>query len=425
MEGCGVVKIKALFAALLLTGLVLAATCGPGWEETVLVQVLDSNGLPLPNASVQATYQLDYTTGKGYTTTEPVKTNSTGMVKIHMKNLEIISERVDCSFTIIATYDNQRTMKDFQVGQHPNILTIPLAVSRVVFNVFDQNGNPLPGALILIRNMTTRTNSQGQAVLEVGKGDAKVVVLYKEGALVRDVKIVNNKEQINVEFPIYSLTLRVVDDNGDPLPEAVVKIEGETYYPDKDGYVRLPMITTRNPRIAVFYKGTKRELWADLSAKQNYGVIFDFTPPVIKDIKPVVENGRVRLIFSAVDPGKTPSGIAPEGLVVKVITSSGRHEEVTPYVIGPGEYKADLGRAEPGVWNIEIDAKDDAGNEQRVKGYITVKETSSSGNNNGTGSNPAPEKKGGFNILLIILGLGVLVVIILIVAHYLQEEGIL
>ncbi len=402
----------------------ISGKCNPGWEENVVIQVLDSNGLPLPNAYVQAVYQIDYTTGKCYATTNPIKTNASGMVKIHMKNREIMADRVDCYFTIIASYDNQRTIERFIVGQHPKILTIRLDVARVIVNVFDQNGDPISNALIMIRNMSAKTNALGKAVMEIGKGEGMLVVLYRDGQVGRNVMLKNNQETINVQFPIYSISLHIIDDNGRPI-SAVVRIGKHIYHPDSNGYIRVDTITTRNPEVEVEYGSIKKELNVDLSAKQNYGVIFDFTPPVISNIQTMIENGRVRILFSAKDPGTTPSGIAPKGIVVKVTKSNGEYEEISPYVIGANLYKVDLGDVSAGVWSIEIDAADEMGNKQVIKGFVNIEEAyqqpmnvtnqkSGEGNNN---------KEQGLPLPLIVIGFAILLVIILIIIHYLREEG--
>jgi hypothetical protein len=402
------------------------AKCNPRWEENVVIQVLDSNGLPLQNAYVQATYQIDYTSGKGYATTKPIKTNTTGMVKIHMKNMEIMRDRVDCYFTIIAYYDNQKITKKFVVGQHPKILTMELNVARVSVNVFDQDGNPITDALVMIRNISSKTDSFGKTVMEIGKGEGVLVVLYGDGQVERNILIKNNQETINVQFPIYTMSLRITNDDGKPIP-AVVRIGKHIYHPDNDGYVNVDSITTRNPRVEVEYGSIRKKLSVDLSAKQNYEVIFDFTPPIISDIQTMIENGRVRCLFSVKDPGTTPSGIAPNGIVVKVTKSNGEYEEVSPYTVGPNMYKVDLGDVNVGVWSVEIDATDEMGNKQVIKGYVNIEETYQQlvniTNQEIDQENNRENKKQGLPLLLIIIGFGILLVVVLIIAHYLKEEG--
>jgi len=395
---------------LLLLTVALFATCPPQWDETITVQVLDSRGVPIPNASVTATYQLDVTTGKGYYTTPPVFTDSSGKVRIHMQNKEVVPERVDCSFTVRASYDNQKAAVTYEYQHHPHIITLQLKVSAVDVTVFDQNGKPLKDVVVVIRNTTTKTDVNGKCRMLLGYGKDLMALLYRDGHIGREVEINQPITHLSFQFPIYSLTLRVLDEQGKAVP-AEVTVNGVKYRVSEDGTVVVREMVTRLPLVVVKYKGVVRQWRPDLSARTDYTVVFDFTPPIIKQPQFVIENNRVKMMFEVFDPGKMSSGISPDGVVVSVRKSSGESSEVTPYVVGADTYKVDLGEVEAGIWLITLKAQDEMGNWRQVKlkVFINAKTEESETQHNSV------QSYGGFPIWMLVIGGGVVLLVVVFV----------
>ncbi len=426
-----------LLFVLVVSSVVFAAdvtipTCKPEWEDNVHIRVLDAGGAPLPGALVQATYQVSATitngvTG-GYTTTLPLKTDQNGFVTIHMQNQESNKDRVNCQFTVLVQYDASFNRSIWIAQNHPNPIEITLPVEKVQFTIDNQNGDPIPNATISVRNITVKTDAQGSAMMLLSKGKVIAYVVYPGGGSVaKNIDVEYYGQRINIQVPLYSFYLRVVNDEGQAVP-ALVKVDNSYYSVGKNGSLLIKKIADPNPDVEVIYKGHRQKISVHLDQKQDYAVIYDFRAPKIETPKVVLKNGDVYLYFNVVDPGEDASGVAPQGVEVTCKNSQGITNTITPFVSPSGQLIADLGTPSLGVWKISITATDNTGNMETMEGVFTINQTNkinqnSNQTNEQQSTNSQSKKSGGIPTIMLILGVGLVIVVLLIIGYYLYDQG--
>ncbi len=412
----------ALFL-LLLAPFLFAAECKAGFEETVVVQVIDGMGRALPNASVQVTYQVDSTTSKGYATTLPHITDSNGLTSFTFLNQEVLDERVDCEYTIIAAYDNQKLEKKVRVDQHGPTVDMKLDAYILFVKVMDNNGNVLQGGTISARSMNATTRSDGSATMVLGKGPMNITLRYGNSVLVRSIDF-QNDTNYTFQIPLYDLYIYVVNDNGDPL-NASLTVDGLPYEVDANGTLVLRKLFTSKPRIKAIYNGVEETLDTDLAVQQTYFVIYDVHAPTILSMELKNDDGRIVLVLNIVDAEDRASGIAPDG--IKVEYSTGGKEFVAPvFVKDANLFEAYLVNEDTdGVVELFVDVMDNSGNIKSIRGYFSMKHVTDSGEEPSGGETNGQQggEGGGISIdPLTIIGIGVGIIVLLIVVNYIREK---
>ncbi len=419
---------KAIFLLLLALAFSFAATntCTAGYEETAAVQVLDGNLRPIANATVQIVYQVDQTTGKGNTITAPRITDSNGMITIIFRNQEFVQERVDCTYTVIATYDNKRLEKKITVGTHPPVITMQLDVYRLNVNAEDQFGNVLSGAIITVRNSKVTADSEGKATILLGSGTVNVTLVYGQGSAARQIVIANDTDYL-YQTGVYDLNVYVVDDQNTPLV-ADISIGDMSLQSDANGFASVKKLLTAKPLITSLYRGVKKETDADLAIQKDYYIVYDVHAPGITNLKARDEEGSIFLDMNVVDQGVRASGLAPDGIKVRY-SFEGVEYYAPVYVKAKDGYEALIGSVDrEGVVQLVIEAKDNEGNIRSVNAYFPVTyvngSTGTGGNATGNQTSDNGQQQGeGFAIGPVhIIGVGVLIIIVLIGASYIRER---
>lgn len=409
-------EICVLFFLWLFVSLFFAE-CEPGYEETALVQVLDGKIRAIENATVQIVYQVDKSTGKGYTITPPKKTDAKGYVTFLFKNQEFLKERVDCSYSVIVTYDNKKTEKRFTVNEHGPVLQVQLEVYR--FNVLatDQHGNVLPGAVIFTRTVEKITDNNGKAILFLGTGETNLTLKYGDGIVSRTV-IISNDTDYHYQVGVYELKLWVVDSKNTPLV-VNVSISGRTLQTDQNGELTIKKLMNARPKLTTLYLGMEKTVDVDLALQETYYVIYDLHAPIIKSIVAKEENGNIVLNMNVIDEDARASGLASDGIKVKY--SLDKVDFYAPvYTKAKDEYEASIGNInKDAMIEFSIEAKDVEGNLRTVSGYFSIAFESPTTPNKINDTNNTQ----GFPLDPIqILGIGVIIILVLIAASYIRKK---
>ncbi len=427
-------KTTLLFLLTLILPLFAAVECVPGFEETAAIQVVDARVRPIANASVQITYQLDKTTGKGYTTTAPKLTAADGTVTFVFRNQEIIKERVDCEYTIIASYDNKKVEQKVTVGKHAQTITVQMNAYLLSIQAIDQDGNALTGAELIVRDIRKKAGGDGKVGMILGNGSANVTLRYGDGSVSRLIQISNDTDY-SFQVGVYWLGIYVVDDANMPL-DALMNISGKILYTNVDGYAEVKKLLTARPEVKITYRGVEKTLDTDLAVQDTYYAVYDLHAPKISNLGARNDDGSIVLDMYVVDEGVRASGLAPDG--IKVSYSFGGTDYSAPvYVKARHKYEALLsGIEKEGVVEIAISARDNEGNIRSVKGYFSVMHESNkteggnetpNGRENGNETGRTDEAPGvggsGFSMEpLHILGVGIAIIIGLIVVSYIREK---
>lgn len=406
-----------LLLMLLAVSALYAATCDPGYEETAAIQVIDGRVRPIANATVQILFQVDNSTGQGYTTTAPKMTDSDGIVSITFRNREFSADRVDCTYTIITSYDGQKKMADVTVGEHGAIISDQLDVYYLNVHAVDQNSLPLADADLSSRGIRAKTDSDGRATLIVANGTLNVTLKYGEGSVVRQIYVQNDTDYY-YQVPIYNVSIYVVDDANMPLM-VNASIGGKTVYTDSKGFASVQKLLTAKPAIKTYYRGVEKTVDADLAVQSTYYSVYDLHAPKITNLVARDDSGRVVLDMVVYDEGLRASGLAPDGIKAKY--DFGGVEYFAPvYVTAKDEYQAAIGSiGKDGIVEISIDAKDNEGNIRSVRGYFSITHSNETVINDGGGT----EQTDTFGIGPVqIIGAGLVLIVLLVVAGILRQK---
>lgn len=411
-------KKTAFLLLVLFISSFFAVACEPKFEETAVIQILDGMLRPIENASVQITYQVDQTTGKGYAITSPKLTNSDGMTTIIFQNKEILKERVDCMYTITAIYDNKKAEMKVNVDSHPSVIQLKLDVYRLNIKAVDQFGNVLSGAVISVRDINRTTSKDGQVTILIGSGTSNVTLKYGQGIVSRSI-MVSTDTDYNYQVGVYDLNLNIIDDQNAPLV-ADVSIGEKTLRTDSNGFLTLKKLLTAKPEIKTVYKGIERKLNTDLAVQRDYYIVYDLHAPKISDLKARYENGGVLLNITVTDSGVRASGLAPDGIKMKY--SFGGSDYVAPvYVKSKNKYEAIFTNIDrSGIVEVLIEAKDNEGNVRSVRGYFSVEFVNDTISENNTESETTDE---GTSLQPVhILALGGVIIVLLFAIKYIREK---
>ena len=204
------------FTSLILTLLSVSfavVECPVSFNETEFIQVLDTKGRVIEGAVVQIYYQRDSSFSYGYVTTLPKLTNSSGMIRIPISNIETNPAKLDCKFKTNATYDGKTVKREDKVGLHPKILDMVLNLSVLSLKVTDQEGHPLDGAELIVDGIEKTTGKDGKTQLHIAPGPVSVFVKYGDGKLEENFKVAGDTTK-TIALDLYPLTINVFDESG-------------------------------------------------------------------------------------------------------------------------------------------------------------------------------------------------------------------
>ncbi|MBU0586784.1 hypothetical protein KJ780_04680 [Candidatus Micrarchaeota archaeon] len=397
----------------------LSFSCSPQYEETATIQILDSMGRHIENASVEITYQVDFTTGKGYTTTAPKITPANGTVTFIFRNQEKDPNRVNCKYKVNVTYDNIVKTQEVNVDNHSNTISVILDAYQLKLKAIDQNGNVLVCARFTVRNLNKITDSGGNTAFILGKGPINLSMRYGNGQVSRNLNITGDMDYI-YEAGVYELNLFVLNDDDKPI-DCKVYIGEEWYNTGSGGSVSVEKLLNAQPLILIVYKNLEKRVESvNLALRSNEYIIFDLHAPTISELEASVENKEVVLRMDVEDPGLRASGLAGNGLQLRY-SFNGNSYDVLPNLESGNTYVADLKAVnQSGLVEFTVDATDHEGNKRILKGYFSVNEETEEDAN---GSNGNEEKEQGLDIVLVVGGV-VIIIVIIAVVYYIRKKFI-
>lgn len=409
----GAVLLFAVFA-----GIVFSADCEAGFSETLNIKVFDSKFRPIEGVAVNVTYQKDRTTGKGYVTTKTQYTNSSGDVKIGILNTEYTPEWVKCDVTISANYDGKTVTKKITAQNHEKELQMQFKDAYLLsVHAVDKLGAPIADTQMRIKTMYVNTTEQGFAYVIVNKGLADMAIPYLSGVITANVTV-NEDTTYTLQAKIYSITVKVVDDAGNPLV-ADITIENETY---TDSSVEVPEIAVLNPYVKVAYGPAEKIISTSLAEQSEYVVSFDITPPQVREVEiERNEDGDIKLRFYVLDPNPMASGADIEETTVTT-NIKGVTQTLIPYAES-GRYAVEIPAQDPNTLiRFTITAYDKQGNSNSLNGeYLVPAEEQPEGNEtNGNGGTEQPSQNVDYGVLPWIGGIVVIIILAYVVFTYLR-----
>lgn len=360
--------LRNVLLLLLLASAAFAAECEAGFRDGVRVQVLDARYRPIPNASVTFTYQKDYTTGKGYITTNLLYTDANGKVSTTLTNTEQLDSRVRCDITINATYDGVTKIKRITAGHHLADEQVRFDAYSLTVKAVDKYGAPLALSPIRVNAMESTTNDRGLAYFIVNKrNDVDVAVAYR-GAVVSKRISVQNDTFYTLQALLYNFMLNVMDDTGSPL-DAIILVDTQEYNGSSVSIQDTPLA---RPTVSVTYGLLTKSPEIDLSQRESYTVVFDLTPPGITNVGVQLTPAHDMLISFVVEDANTYAS-GPSADDITVSYNIGGVTRTVPAFVQGGRYVAEISRpADNSLVRFTITAKDKEGNMKTVEGEYLV-----------------------------------------------------
>lgn len=409
--------MKKLFLVLLIFSFAFAATnCSKGFYEKVTVQVIDAKFRPVQGAGVSLYYQLDYTTSKGYIFTKEYPTNSDGMINISIKNEETNQQKVDCNIRVYASYNGKNVSKIIIAEFHPNIIDVNLNLYKITIRITDQNGIPLPGAEIWVGNEKGIGDANGIVKLYAYPGNNRIFVKYGDGKVEENINVIGDVEK-DIGLTLYPLKISVVDDNGKAL-DAVVTV-GSEIFNTTNGTLYIKKLASSTPSVSVKYKNLEKTEYVDLSTENNYKLIFDLTPPEIKDVKVTGAGDFAKLVATVIDGGTYSSGIKG----IEIGYRAGQEDTWTnlpTYPSGKNQYTAEIPKKNISV-SFFVRGIDNDDNQVEQEGQFLFAEEKNSENN--TAQIVTEDKPNEIPLFEIVVGFIILAVVIYLIYRFMASKN--
>jgi hypothetical protein len=341
--------------------LLLSSQLFAGWFENVEVRVLDSHLLPIPNATVNITYQLS--DGRGYVTTKNWMTDSNGRVKITIENVEYDNKTTDYTYIVRASFGNSSATETFTYGVDKMPRTIQLEVYALAFFVKDTDGKALSVSIRMDSKLTAKTNANGFASLLVEKGPHTATLTY--GTNSKDIRFTMDDDRtINVTFKQYEVVMRVLDDTGAPL-DAELHLGVMKASTNADGYAYFYNVTDSQPLLNAYYGRYRQNRLINLDIDRNFLILFDTHPPTIQALPAEWDGHQLKVRAIITDPGDYASGLREGNSSIQIyyIDKDNFQKKLTMYSVGHNLYEGVIPLAEdvPALRYI-IQATDATGN---------------------------------------------------------------
>jgi len=414
--------MKGLFTTLLLmflVGVSCAADCS-GYADEFDVRALDAKLRPVEGAYIQVTFDRGASFGVQYFTTDLLRTNSSGMVHMNIRNMGTETRNIDCTIWVNATIGDGYAEKTVEANSHPLIVDLNLDVYPIDIKVTDISGNPIEGATVTINGESKDTASNGRALFHAAPGTIDYFVSYekgKEGGIIP----VTGDVDYEVVLARYTVTVYSVDDQGEPI-DATITIFDETSTMT-DGVYHSEDVYGNTLEATLQYMNVDKELVMNLAKKTEDTVVFDVHPPIIQSTSTTMIGTRPRLTIKITDEGEYASGVDPSSVKVSYrILPSLEPEwvDATVFVSGAESYTIDFPETDGDkLIEFKIEAKDMEGNRVVQTGkFVTEKEEEN-------GEKPPEVEENGqdFPYFYIIIGVILIIVVVYIVRYLLKRKG--
>lgn len=374
---------------LLLAGL-LTLFLLPGiramWGEQVTVRVLDAHGRPLPNAMVNATWELSPTKGNATTKNRPTAAN--GRVSFNLDNVDFDPDTTNYRYIVRVGYGNASAEEEFLAGNGSMPRTLQLPVYWITFFVRDREMRPIGLPLRVDDRYTLRSDVNGMAMLPLDVGNHTVSARFSD--LDKHVTFeVKEDDGINVTLRLYNLAVRAIDDTGAPLAAEVYA--GSASKPtNASGWANFYNLTDSHPPLTAYFGRYRKTALLNLDLDGRMVLIFDTHPPVIENVQSQWKGRYLQVRAVIRDLGEYSSGLREGNASIEIyyIPASGRQSRLPMYAVGYNLFEG-LVPLTGGAQQVRytIQATDAEGN-SRSTSDIFVVPTPEDGGSNGTGEQP-------------------------------------
>ncbi len=385
-----------------------STNCNLSYYDVINVRALDAYLRPVQNAFASVRYQVDKSTGKGFFTTPKKPTGESGNVSFFIRNQEAIPSNLDCNVYVFLTFQGANYSKKVIAQSHPSFIDFNLDAYILRVLVVDEHNSAINGATVFVNDLN-QTTSNGMTEFKVLKGNTRIFVKYLEGKA-EDTIDVKNDSTFTVQLVFYKLKINVLDDRGNPL-DARVTID-DSDYQASNGELSFGKFVGQYHTAVVEYGGKQKTLDLDLAENSEYDAYFDSGAPRIENVNVVEENGKLKVVVIADDPGKYPSGLPSSAASLRYVTPDGGSKKISFYQSKPSEFVAEIPVAS-GMSEISftIEIRDKENNKAIAEGLhklspnsqnASSSDSGQAGNNTPSDGIPLHYIVGGIIILLVV-----------------------
>jgi len=413
-----------VFAFLLLLSCGIASAAFTEW---LAVQVFDHSFSPVEGAEVYAQFQKNAVDGT--MKSKPVKTNSSGEAAFHFTNYEQINSSTEYAYTLYVKYGNSTASGGLIAGNttaaNPRRYSFEIDAYYINSRVVDQNSRPI-NATITVESLsytnfevTANADSFGRAAFRVPPGTYNIRAETAEFSKSETVKVDSATGNVAVELkvPQYALQINVMDDRQKPLV-AHVEIGDVQTQTGANGSVLIRNIGEALPEVKITYINQIKKLKPQLDRQTSVEVVFDRTPPIIKDVYATVsKSGAGAITLFAEDNGTRASGIDTVTVIWEV---NGVQTPVQTYAVGYNSFEAKIPpQAQGTVVKYVITVTDKEGNSETRAGSYAVPVDSSQGTQQ---TKPDTGLLGGITIEAIAMGVFAFIIAAYAAVYYINKK---
>lgn len=416
----GMARIRALLIFTLLVAASISVFAG--YREQMEARVLSTDGYPVQGAELYVEYEISQSRGEFIT--GPKITNSSGRAYFDFSNSEYNEEDTNKDYTVIAKFGESENAAKFTLGIGDYPRTVVVAAYPVYINLKDKDGNPI-SVPIEVAGLKKTTDAWGNALFILPPGNHTAIASYK-GVERKQSFDVMGKTELNMSVKLYNLTVKTVDDEGNPI-SADVYVDAQQKTADyTEGFAHFEDILDPQPSVSAYWGRFKKVVLVNLDVDNVVVAYFDTHPPGIGEIEANWKDRYLQVRTSVDDNATYASGMQEGQASVKLVytTLSGGEREVPMYSIGYNFYEGliPVSGAEAQI-RYSIVAQDADGN-RKTSSDIFVLPTSPDGGGSRQITEPPeiPSISQPDQSMLIIVGIGILVIIAGVTFHYYQEH---
>ncbi|MFN3910001.1 MAG: hypothetical protein ACK4J0_02090 [Candidatus Anstonellaceae archaeon] len=332
------------------------------WYEQPEVRILDKHGRVVPNASVYIVWEISRSAGNATTKTQI--TNDRGRAYFQLYNREFNPADENRKYTVYVQYLNKNYSEEFIAGSGSMPRTINIDAYLTSFRITDKEGNPLSLKLLIDSSYEIFSDSNGRADIILNSGEHTVKPIFFDLEQIEKFKV-EKDTKIDLQVNLYSLLLRVVDDNGVVIPGVKVNIGPFSFKTNSEGLVTFSNLTKPKISAEITYQKYSLNEVFNISSNSNLTYVLDTHPPKISDITTKVNNGLLQIRAVIADVGRYPSGFTSNKAKINLRYSPSEDVEKTlpMYSVGYNTYETII-KLEPGQKSVKytIEASDSFGN---------------------------------------------------------------
>lgn len=366
------------FIILLATASFADTRCDTSYTDNLTIRVLDAKSRPVDGATVYFFHQYSGSVGASgtgtYHTIGPKFTDSQGLVKYKVKNIEQTASKLNCDITINASEGGGFKKETIIANAHSAFIDLKLDIYPVYVYAKGQDGYPIKNATVTADSKSKKTDQNGYVKFYSKAGKLDYLVSYLEGKQSGSIQVTGDTTY-SVVMSFYTITVDVVDDMGKPLNSSI-SIFNKVYQLE-DGHFSKDKTFGTEVDFTVTYAGVSKKLKMYPAVDPKKQVVFDLTSPKIGNITKSDIKGKTRLSIPVTDGGLYPSGVDTSSIVVtyrlEPAASTAQWSRAVTYVSSKNVFIADFPEFKPNsLVQFKVEVADKEGNKATVNGRFST-----------------------------------------------------